>query len=133
MKKQQYRTQILERHLDSFGHVNNAQYLVLFEEARWDMVTSRGYGIKEVHQNQIGTVILACSVKFKRELSVREWITIETELVSIEKKIIHILQLIFKESGEVAAGAEFKIGCFDLKERKLIYPSEQWLHAISGE
>src|ERR1035437_7043552 len=102
MKKHQYRTQIRERHLDSFGHVNNAQYLVLFEEARWEMVTSRGHGIKEVHESKIGTVVLACSVKFKRELSVREWITIETEFVSIEKKIAILRQRIIKEDRKVA-------------------------------
>ena len=28
-----YRTQVRERHLDSFGHMNNACYLELYEEA----------------------------------------------------------------------------------------------------
>ena len=133
MKTHQYRTQIRERHLDSFGHVNNAQYLVLFEEARWEMITSRGYGMKEVHESKIGTVILACSVKFKRELSLREWITIETKLVSVEKKIGILHHLILKEDGKVAAEAEFQMGCFDLKDRKLIQPTERWLHAVKGE
>ena len=27
---------IKETYLDTFGHVNNATYLTLFEEARWD-------------------------------------------------------------------------------------------------
>ncbi len=133
MKMHQYRTQIRERHLDSFGHVNNAQYLVLFEEARWEMITSRGYGMKEVHETKIGTVILSCSVKFKRELSLREWITIETELVSIDKKIGIIQHRILKEDGKIAAEAEFQMGCFDLKKRKLIQPTEQWLRAINGD
>jgi YbgC/YbaW family acyl-CoA thioester hydrolase len=133
MKLHQYRTQIRERHLDSFGHVNNAQYLVLFEEARWEMITSRGYGLKEVHDHKIGTVILACSVKFKRELSVREWITIETELVSLEKKIGTLQHRILKEDGKVAAEAEFKMACFDLEKRKLITPTDRWLSAVSGE
>jgi len=133
MKNHQYHTQILERHLDSFGHVNNAQYLILFEEARWEMVTSRGFGIKKVLESNIGTVILACSLKFKRELYVRERITIETELVSVAKKIVILRQSILNELGKVAAEAEFKISCFDLKERKIIHPTEPWLDAISGE
>ena len=133
MGKHQYRTQIRERHLDSFGHVNNAQYLVLFEEARWEMITSRGYGIREVHESGIGTVILECSVRFKKELPVRDWITIETSVVSVQKKIITLRHEIIKEDGSVAAEAEFKLGCFDLKERKLILPEEQWLRAVSGQ
>jgi YbgC/YbaW family acyl-CoA thioester hydrolase len=134
MKPHEYSTQIRERHLDSFGHVNNAQYLVLFEEARWEMITSRGYGLKQVMENGVGTVILSCSVKFKRELSLRDWIRIETELVSLEKKIGLIRQHIYRESdGKLAALGEFQMGCFDLKERKLIQPSGDWLYAITGE
>ena len=134
MKPHEYRTQIRERHLDSFGHVNNAQYLVLFEEARWEMITSRGYGLKQVMENGVGTVILSCSVKFKRELSVRDWIRVDTELVSLEKKIGMIRQHIYRESdGKLAALGEFQMGCFDLRERKLIQPSPPWLYAITGE
>ena len=57
----EYRTLVKERHLDSFGHVNNAQYLVLFEEARWDRSTSAGYGMHLVQRKGIGSVILQCS------------------------------------------------------------------------
>ena len=35
----EYEKTILEQHLDTFGHVNNAAYLVLYEEARWDFIT----------------------------------------------------------------------------------------------
>jgi acyl-CoA thioester hydrolase len=133
MKPHEYRTQIRERHLDNFGHVNNAQYLVLFEEARWEMITSRGYGMKQVMESGIGTVILECTVKFKRELSVRDLIRIDTQLISIEKKIGLIRQHIYRESdGKLAALAEFNMGCFDLKARKLIQPSGEWLYAITG-
>src|SRR5579864_8644527 len=31
-----------ESQLDSFGHLNNARYLELFEQARWDVITERG-------------------------------------------------------------------------------------------
>ena len=35
-----YHTQIKEKDLDTLGHVNNAKYLELFEEARWDFITN---------------------------------------------------------------------------------------------
>ena len=34
---------ISEAHLDSFGHLNNARYLELFEQARWDLITEGGF------------------------------------------------------------------------------------------
>jgi YbgC/YbaW family acyl-CoA thioester hydrolase len=129
----EYRTLIRERHLDTFGHVNNAQYLVLFEEARWEMITSRGYGIEQVHARQIGTVVLECKVRFMRELKLREEITIRTRIREIRKKIIFLAHELVKESGDVAAEAEFTLGCFDLRERKLITPDPIWLDALSGK
>ena len=45
--------------IDAFGHVNNAVYLTLFEEARWEFVTNRGYGLKQIQEKQQGPVILA--------------------------------------------------------------------------
>ena len=127
-----YSTLIRERHLDSFGHVNNAQYLVLFEEARWEMITSRGYGLNDVHESGIGTVVLECSVRFKRELALRESIQIETQVHEIKSKILILRHRILKNDGECAAEAFFTLGCFDLKLRKLRSPSSEWLAAIIG-
>ena len=39
---------IKEMDLDTFGHVNNARYLTLFEDARWDLITKNGYGLKKI-------------------------------------------------------------------------------------
>ncbi len=38
-----YPVTIRETHIDSLGHVNNAVYLTLFEEARWEWITAGGY------------------------------------------------------------------------------------------
>jgi acyl-CoA thioester hydrolase len=129
----EYSTLIRERHLDAFGHVNNAQYLVLFEEARWEMITSRGYGIQEVLKNQVGTVVLECQVRFKRELKLRETIRIQTRVAEVSKKTLVLNHLILKEDGQIAAEANFTLGCFDLSARKLIPVSREWLRAISGQ
>ena len=37
-----YEMLIKEKHLDTFGHVNNATYFELLEEARWDFITNNG-------------------------------------------------------------------------------------------
>ncbi len=129
----EYPTLIRERHLDAFGHVNNAQYLVLFEEARWEMITSRGYGIREVLAKKIGTVVLECQVRFKRELRLREEIVIRTRVRELHKKTLVLIHEIVQEDGKIAAEATFTLGCFDLERRKLIPLSPEWLHAVAGK
>jgi len=132
MKVHEYKTLIRERHLDTFGHVNNAQYIILFEESRWEMITSRGYSLEKVQKSGIGTVVLECSVRFQRELRLREEITIQTKVKSVSKKILTLQHLILKSNGEQAAEASFTMGCFDLKARKLISPTDDWLFAVTG-
>jgi acyl-CoA thioester hydrolase len=129
----EYRTLIRERHLDTFGHVNNAQYLALFEEARWEMITSRGYGLEQVQARKIGTVVLECTVRFKREIKLREEIRICTRILGIRKKIIRLGHELLNEAGELCAEAEFTLGCFDLSARKLVTPDAIWLAALSGK
>lgn len=127
-----YPVTIRERHLDTFGHVNHVQYLILFEEARWEMITSRGRGMKEVVKSHLGTVVLEYSARFKSELKYREKAIITTQVQSLSKKIMRLEHTLLKENGEVAAEALVAVGCFDLKNRKLITPDPNWVRAVTG-
>lgn len=129
----EYKTQILESHLDSFGHVNNAKYLELFEEARWDFITKGGYGLKEIHKFRKGPIVLDVTCRYKREIINREWITIISKPTSHKQKIMRMNQVILKENGEMAAEAEFTFGFMDLEQRKMIKPTSEWLHAVGLE
>jgi YbgC/YbaW family acyl-CoA thioester hydrolase len=126
-----YRLQVLEKHLDSFGHVNNAVYLQILEEARWDFITKNGYGLDVIKKLQKGPVILEVKIKFKRELKNREWIDIHSQSIEpLNDKMYILKQEIIGSEGKVMTEAFFTVGFFDLKERKLIYPDSEWLKAI---
>lgn len=124
---------IRESHLDTFGHMNNASYLILFEEARWEFITQNGYGLNEVQKLQKGPVILALDMRFKKEIKLREKIRITTELVSHERKITKFKQVMLKEDVSVAAEIHLTFGLFDLQTRRLIEPTPEWKKAIGLE
>jgi YbgC/YbaW family acyl-CoA thioester hydrolase len=126
----EYRLLIVEGHLDTFGHVNNAKYLELFEEARWDLITARGYGIEKIRETRLGPVILEARLKFRREVRNRENILIRSELVSYERTIATLLQRLEKEDGSLACEATFLIGLWDIDERKLVLPTPEWSKAV---
>lgn len=128
--KHKYRKQILEQYLDAYGHVNNASYLTLFEEARWDLVTAKGYGFDFVQKTQKGPIVLEVNIRFMKELKLREWITIETELLHYDGKIGELKQMIVKEDSKVATEIVLKFGLFDLVSRKLIEPDTIWKQAF---
>lgn len=126
-----YQVLIRESHLDSFGHVNNATYLSLFEEARWDVVTEKGFGLYDIMKNKKGPVILEVNLKYLKEILLRETITITTDMVEYKGKIGKLKQVMIKPDGGIAAEAIFTFALFDLRERKIIDPTPEWLNAIS--
>ena len=126
----EYDVLIREMHLDSFGHVNNAAYVMLYEEARWDFITKNGFGLDYILENQVGPVILDLNVRFKRELKNRDKIKITSKAVEIiSPKIMVLEQLMINSEGKVASEAKFTVGFFDMKARKLIDASPEWLKA----
>ena len=126
-----YEVLIRESHLDTYGHVNNAVYLTLFEEARWQIITDRGYGFKRVHETKKGPIILEVNLKFMKELVLREKIRITLEVMFYKGKIFQMRQTMVKPNGEIACQMDCIAGFFDLAERKLILPNEEWLAAIA--
>jgi len=132
MKIFEYRMQILEHHLDTFGHVNNATYLEIYEQARWDFITKRGFGVEEIQKKRLGPVVLELNLKFKKELKNREWILIKSYTKDRSHPLVGELHqdIINEKSGKIASSLDLKVGLMDLKERKLVRASKDWLYAI---
>ena len=128
----EYEKIILEQHLDTFGHVNNAVYLSIYEEARWDFITKNGLGVKQILESKIGPVLLDLNLTFKSELNNREKIKIVSQArPEMRNKYVMVLdQKILKENGKVASTITISVGLMDLEQRKLISPTKEWLAAL---
>lgn len=126
-----YPVTIRETHLDFFGHVNNAMYLVLYEEARWDWITRNGYGAEVIKASGFGPVILDLKVEFKRELTLREDVVIGSRLIEYSGKVGSLQQVFLSSDNLVSNTATFTFALFDLKERRIVLPSPEWKKALS--
>jgi acyl-CoA thioester hydrolase len=127
----EYEILIKECHLDSFGHVNNAVYVQLYEEARWDFITKNGFGLEVIQRDQVGPVLLDLQVKFRREIKNREVIKIQSQTREIlSSKMLVLDQKMIKADGKIASEALFTVGFFDMKQRKLIEANPLWLKAV---
>ena len=62
---------IKETYLDVYGHVNNATYLTLLEEARWEFITKNGYGLKKILEIGYGPVVLEVMMRYLKELRLK--------------------------------------------------------------
>ena len=126
-----YSLVITARQLDVFGHVNNAVYLQLYEDARWDFIEKGGFGHSRIKKDQIGPVILNLNLVFKKELCNQERIVIESTLESTKgSKLMMIRQVMIKEDKSVASSLMLTMGMMDLKKRRLVTPPSDWMKAI---
>lgn len=127
-----YPVVIKEAYLDVFGHVNNAMYLTLFEEARWDFLTKKGYGLQKILMTHLGPVVLEVKINYLKELRLREEVLIETKILSYEKMIGKLTQRMLR-GDEACCTIQLSFGLFDLKARKLVPPTPDWLKAMGLE
>lgn len=127
-----YPLTIKEGHLDTFGHVNNATYLQILEEARWDIIANNGYGLEDIKRRGIGPVVLEIHIKYRKELKLREKIVIETKCIAVEGKVTRLQQDFKNEEGKVCANAIVTIAVFDTHLRKIIPLPEDWLGVVGA-
>lgn len=120
---------VKETDLDVFGHVNNAKYLTLFEEARWELITQNNYGLKTIREKGLGPVILAIQKKFLKELRVRDEIVIKSFMTSVEKSIGKMRQEMWRGE-DLCCEGEFTFGLFSLEKRKLVPFTPEWLAGL---
>jgi YbgC/YbaW family acyl-CoA thioester hydrolase len=121
---------IREEHLDTFGHVNNARYLEIFEQARWDLITDNGFGLDHIKATGTGPVVLEVTLRFLREVKNRQHMLIRSTIDSYEGKIGRMTQLLLDDSDRVCCEGKFVIAQWDTHTRKLIEPTPDWRRAV---
>lgn len=125
---------ILESHLDTFGHVNNATYLTLYEQVRWDWITEHGLGLEQVQKEQVGPVILDLHLEFKKELKLRQKIKVESKFVEHKNRLVMQLEqkMLLPTDNALASRLVLNMGLMDMRARKLVPADERWLLALGA-
>jgi len=124
---------IREGHLDTFGHVNNARYLEIFEQARWDLITDQGFGLDYVQSSGTGPVILEINLRFLREIKNRQHLVVRSFVESYEGKIGHMTQQLIDDEAQICCEGKFVFAQWDTRTRKIIPPTPEWRAAIGLE
>lgn len=128
-----YNYTIQETDLDFLGHVNNATYIKIFEQARWHLIHEKGLSFKKINQLQQSPIVLSIDIKYLKELTARQIIEIKTEFLAHDNKIGQLKQsMTIQGTGIIACTALVGYGIFDMKLRKLIEPTGDWLELINS-
>ena len=100
-------------HTDSFGHVNNARYLELLEEARWQFAEHHGL-IDLLNEENLGFIIMQLNLRFRFPVIEGDTIQVFTSLITLGTALGEVEQLIIKKgSGKLAAKSMFTFVLID--------------------
>ncbi|MEC7181448.1 MAG: acyl-CoA thioesterase [Bdellovibrionota bacterium] len=127
----EYSVIVREHNLDTLGHLNNASYLQLFEEARWDFSDKGGFGLDWVLSNKQSPIVLKAEMSFRKEVLNREALLIQSEFVGFKNSLIgSFKQKMIKSNKKVASILSIDVGFMDLKERKLMNFPKNWVYMV---
>ncbi len=89
--------------LDSFGHVNNANYLNYLEFARWKMLEEEGVTLKNFQAWDRFPVIAAIDIQYIKPAFMGDLLTIETRLVDYKRSSMQLEQTILNGTSKIAS------------------------------
>ena len=99
-----YRGIVYPWHCDHMGHMNVMWYAGKFDEACLQFLTLLGLNPSRFEQDGSAMAAVEQHVQYKRELRAGDAVTIQSALLEVKDKSIHMLhKMVHGDSGEVAA------------------------------
>lgn len=120
--------------LDSFGHLNNAAYLEIYEWARWEWAELHGSNAREaVEHGGVGPAILKIEVDFRKEVRIHEQVRVRTWFHAIEGIRGVVRQQMLLSDDRVASEIRVVFVMFDLKKRRAMPLTQQMKDAYAAD
>jgi acyl-CoA thioester hydrolase len=99
-----YRGMVYPWQCDHMGHMNVMWYTGKFDEACWQLLSMLGLNPTRFARDGTGLAAVEQHTQYKRELRAGQAVTIQSALLEVKDKSIHMLhKMIDDASGEVAA------------------------------
>ena len=119
--KTTYRGIVYPWHCDHMGHMNVMWYAGKFDEACWQLLGMLGLHRSRFAEDATGMAAVEQHIQYKRELQSGDAVTIQSALLEVKDKSIHMLhKMVHDTSGEVAATTVIVGVHIDARVRKAI-------------
>jgi acyl-CoA thioester hydrolase len=119
--------------MDAFGHVNNARYLTLFEEARTALIARAGHehGLSGL---MTGVVVVRHEIDYLRPIDYQpDPVRIDTWLVQVRNVSFRVgYEMFDHDGGEIVARAQTLLAPYDLalaRPRRLTVVEKEFLES----
>ena len=107
---------------DRMGLLHHATYMVYFEQARTEMLRSRGISYREIEDSGHFLVIIELGCKYKKPAYYDDLLTIRTTVArKTHVKIVHEYQVL--RDGELLAEGHTTLACVDREGKPQALPA----------
>jgi len=103
----EYRRQIFGYECDVYGHLNNANYLHIFEEARSQLLVKTGYSIPNLQAQGVEIFAISINIDYIKQVSNSEAIIVSSRIEKINRLRSTWNQTLLDSSGNICA--KFKL------------------------
>ena len=116
-----YRTRIKPEWLDYNNHMNVAYYVLIFDEAGVDLVTSLGLSEEQTRATDISWMVLENHITYNNEVVLDQPVAVTCQLLDHDSKRLHLSFEMHADDGKggqyLASTLEQMAMCVDLKAR----------------
>ncbi|MBC8479149.1 MAG: acyl-CoA thioesterase [FCB group bacterium] len=103
-----YHRKIFSFDCDIYGHLNNAAYLNIYEEARSILLDKVGHSLQDTHKQGIFLYLTNIDITFKKEVKLGATVEVKTKALETSRVRFHWYQEIFDEAGNLCNTASIK-------------------------
>ena len=104
----EYSRKIFGYECDVYGHLNNANYLHIYEEARADALEKIDLSVQKLIEMDLQIYITHISLQYKKGLPIGSKIKIESTIIKSTRASSIWLQKVYNADGELCNQAEVK-------------------------
>ena len=119
----EYKRRIFGYECDIYGHLNNANYLHLYEEARADALEQMGLAVRELNKSGYHIYLTSIELSFKRGIPLEETVTIKSSINEMNRVSTIWEQKIYNCKNELCNTATVK-GVFVKNGKPVRLPKE---------
>ncbi len=126
-----YKRRIFGFECDIYGHLNNANYLHIYEEARATALDSMGFSIKKLNDLNIHIYLVHIELSFIKAVTLEDTVFIETKMENATRLKATWLQTLRNSNNEICNEAVVK-GVFIKDGKPLRLPKEMYAEMVSS-
>jgi acyl-CoA thioester hydrolase len=116
---QTLKTPVIKEWIDYNGHLNDANYLVIFTKASDGLQDYLGLTLEHIKNTGETLFTVESHLAYIQEIGLGETVTVTTQVLETDNKRVRIFHRMFNDDNELLATVEMLFLCYNLQAKKV--------------